>query len=434
MPVVLVANGNENGLGCSINFSPSILSFAGATVGGGASGASLLINTNQIGLGRLGLAVAFPAGVTFTPGTQEVAQVTFTTAILTHPSSTFLTFGDQPVQRELSDSAGNTLVANYAIGTIGIVAAVLGGDVSPRPDGNSAVSISDWVLVGRYAARLAYPTNGSEFQRADCAPRETLGDGAITVIDWVQAGRYAAGLDPMTVAGGPTNESVGSIPGASTSVMHKLGGSSRELLVTSGLLFSGQTTAAGVDLVAQGNENALGFSLGFDPTLLSFSGASLGANAAGATVNINTNQTASGRLGVVLALSTGASFPIGTQEVLKLSFQAISINTVTSQVSFSDLPVPRQVSDPSATALTASYLDAAVNINPLPLLNISKAGQNITLAWPLWATNFVLQTSDSLGHSAVWSNAPAFVTVTNGAGVVNVPISGQARFYRLYHP
>jgi len=54
-------------------------------------------------------------------------------------------------------------------------------------------------------AGLDVPTNGSEFQRADCAPRSTLGDGAITIADWVQVGRYMTGLDPLTPAGGPTS-------------------------------------------------------------------------------------------------------------------------------------------------------------------------------------------------------------------------------------
>ncbi|MGH9847681.1 MAG: hypothetical protein ACREEM_54010, partial [Blastocatellia bacterium] len=44
---------------------------------------------------------------------------------------------------------------------------------------------------------------GAEFQRADCAPRDTKGDGRLTVADWTQAGRYL-GTDPTVAAGGPT--------------------------------------------------------------------------------------------------------------------------------------------------------------------------------------------------------------------------------------
>lgn len=79
------------------------------------------------------------------------------------------------------------------------------GDLMSQPNGDNAVTISDWVKVGRLVAGLDTALNSSEFQRADCAPRMTgtnltLGDGRLTVADWTQAGRYTAGLDPLTAA------------------------------------------------------------------------------------------------------------------------------------------------------------------------------------------------------------------------------------------
>jgi hypothetical protein len=82
------------------------------------------------------------------------------------------------------------------------------GDVSPRAQANGVVSVTDWVQVGRFVAGLDAASVGAEFQRADCAPRATLGDGRLTVSDWVQAGRYAAGLDSATAAAGPTSASL----------------------------------------------------------------------------------------------------------------------------------------------------------------------------------------------------------------------------------
>ncbi|MBX3278401.1 MAG: hypothetical protein KF868_10405 [Acidobacteria bacterium] len=78
-------------------------------------------------------------------------------------------------------------------------------DVAPRPDGSNtgSVTLADWVQVGRYAVGLDPISPGSEFQRADCAPKATLGDGRITLADWVQAGLYAAGVDAPVRAGGP---------------------------------------------------------------------------------------------------------------------------------------------------------------------------------------------------------------------------------------
>ncbi len=53
------------------------------------------------------------------------------------------------------------------------------------------------------AGTLPQPT-GSQYMRADCAPRSTLGSGnAISIADQTQAGRYRDQLDPYTLVGGP---------------------------------------------------------------------------------------------------------------------------------------------------------------------------------------------------------------------------------------
>src|SRR6185503_19367160 len=97
---------------------------------------------------------------------------------------------------------GTSNSGNFTISPSG---QALEGDVSPRPGGNGVVSLADYVQIGRFAAGLDTVTVGSEFQKADCAPRSTLGDGVVSLADWVQAGRWAAGLDlPVPAAGGPT--------------------------------------------------------------------------------------------------------------------------------------------------------------------------------------------------------------------------------------
>ncbi len=66
-----------------------------------------------------------------------------------------------------------------------------------------------------------------------------------------------------------------------------------------------------INLVAQGSENALGFSINFDPTLLIFTGVNLGGGASGATLFSNTNLAGSGQLGLALALPAGTTFGAG---------------------------------------------------------------------------------------------------------------------------
>ena len=146
------------------------------------------------------------------------------------------------------------------------VAAGFEGDVSPRPNGdvNGQITVSDWNQIGRFIAGLDSIALGSEFQRADCAPRGTLGNGQLTASDWVQAGRYAAGLDPVVAIGGATapagftaDEEPLALSGAAASLV-------RSETIQNKLLPAG--AEAGKDqvvirLTAQGGENALSFGL-----------------------------------------------------------------------------------------------------------------------------------------------------------------------------
>jgi hypothetical protein len=118
-----------------------------------------------------------------------------------------------------------------------------------------------------------------------------------------------------------------------------------------------------INLIAQGSENALGFSLNFNNTALTFIGVTLGSNASGASLIYNTNQLASGRVGVALSLPFNTSFTAGTKELVEVSFFAVPrISTVVTALSFGDAPIVRQVSDVQAGALSASYVGGNVTI------------------------------------------------------------------------
>src|SRR5205823_984003 len=122
---------------------------------------------------------------------------------------TSIGFGDAPIIRQVSNIQAQAIPANYQACTSAAITKGYEADVTPRPNGkgDSSVAITDWVEVGRFAAGLDTAAGGSEFQRADCAPKETKGDGQITITDWVQAGRYFASLDAIQTAGGPTGPS-----------------------------------------------------------------------------------------------------------------------------------------------------------------------------------------------------------------------------------
>jgi hypothetical protein len=294
------------------------------------------------------------------------------------------------------------------------------------------VTVVDWVQEGRYVAALDSPDSASEFQRADCAPRATMGDGLLTVSDWVQAGRYVNGLDPLTMAGGPTVLDGGQVV---TPKGHKRGVDPNRVLTVQGpTFFQGQTGTASVNLEAQGNENGIGFSLAFDPTAVTYTGASLGLDAVGATMNVNANQATNGQLGIILALATDVSFSPGTREVIKVSFQAVTAASVTSTLGLTDLPVRREIADTNALPVVATYVNGTISVNPKPSLEISHNKQSIGLAWPLWATNYLLQEAvENTLPITSWTNFPVSPVVTNSSMKIELPLSGSIRFYRLKH-
>ncbi|MGO8931518.1 MAG: immunoglobulin domain-containing protein, partial [Limisphaerales bacterium] len=435
VPVSLAANGNENGLSFSLDFDTNNLTYVSTALGSGASGATLLTNATQAANGKLGVILALPPAQAFAAGTQEMVEVTFMTAVRTNDFSTTVSFGDVPIGRELSDASGNLLGATYASGVVWIQAAAFEGDVSPRPNGDKALTLRDWVQEGRFVAGLDYPTNASEFQRADCAPRATLGDGEITVIDWVQVGRYAAQLDPLTVAGGPTTNDVNpggpiSKSGATPVTPHDV---TCALEVANTMVIQGLTGTASVLLESMGDENALGFSLVFDPSALNYVSAGFGSASNGVTLFVNDSQAGAGRLGFVLGLGAGQTFVAGTRELARVSFRAAAAAQGNCPVSFADQPVVCEVSDTNAQRLAAGYVNGTITVNPLPSLNIGRSGDYITLAWPLWATNFGLQAAPGgLGPTLPWTNLVAVPTLTSNQAVVTLPLVATNVFYRLY--
>jgi hypothetical protein len=427
IPVTMVANGNENSLGFSLNWNPALLEYATLQVGSGAPGAQLLVNTNQAANGKAGFALALPTATTFVAGTQEVVRVIFNAVIVTNNVTNAISFGDTPINRQLSDALSNPLPATFTSGIFSVVAVDYEGDVSPRPNGDKGIGVTDWVLIGRYAARLDNPTNGSEFQRADCAPRSTLGDGLITVTDWVQAGRYVAKLDPQTMAGGPTSPAAGSSAGR-----NPLDLNSRKVKVENQTMIQSQPGTLIVNLEAQGNENALGFSLAFDPVAFSYLGASLGTSASGASLIINSDQSAVGRIGFVLALEPGKIFAGGNSEIVRMTLKPSPNAAASYPVSLTDLPVPREISDATASSLNSSYINGLIEVNPLPYLSISNTVQTVTLNWPLWASNFILQEATALDSG--WTNHTQLPQTNASQNTITIPIDPGAKFYRLRLP
>ena len=255
-----------------------------------------------------------------------------------------------------------TLVVD-GVGTGGFEA-----DIMPEPNGDNAVTISDWVKVGRLVAGLDAVLNSSEFQRVDCAPRMvgtnlTLGDGRLTVADWTQAGRYAAGLDALTPAGGPTQPVIGPLIKPLGFTPKTVG---RNLTVSSLTAWQGALIEVPVLLSgAQGDENALGFSLTFDPARLAYLGATLGKDATGASLVPNAVRANDGVLGLALALPVNQSLGSGLLEMARVRFALVGA-AGSAGLQLTDAPVVCELVDTVANTLPMALINGDVQIVPSP--------------------------------------------------------------------
>ncbi len=89
------------------------------------TGTSLLLNTNHLGEGKLGVLLTLPAGQSLAAGTHELLRTTFR-ASANAVGSTVLGFGDVPVSREVVSADVDILPTQYSAGTI-----QFGGSVGP---------------------------------------------------------------------------------------------------------------------------------------------------------------------------------------------------------------------------------------------------------------------------------------------------------------
>src|SRR5262245_10366667 len=118
IPIDLVSTGNESSVKFSASFDPAIFTSPAVTLGTGASGATLNVDMSQAGTGKLGISVINPAGQSFTAGTQRLVIITANVPASAATGGTSITFGDQPIAREVLDAGGASLMTVYTPGTV----------------------------------------------------------------------------------------------------------------------------------------------------------------------------------------------------------------------------------------------------------------------------------------------------------------------------
>jgi hypothetical protein len=155
--------------------------------------------------------------------------------------------------------------------------------------------------------------------------------------------------------------------GSATSQTATLSVAESTIQVVSTPASGGGSVVVSIDLIALGTESEVGFTLDFDPAILSYSGAELGSNAVGAGLEVNSNQAASGILGMGAAL-IGGTFSAGTNDVFDVTFQVAAVtNPSTTSLIFGNQPTAELVSSPQAETLPALFLPGTVSISSTTL-------------------------------------------------------------------
>ena len=139
------------------------------------------------------------------------------------------------------------------------------------------------------------------------------------------------------------------------------GAPARNLRVIPNSTVSGQNVTVAVELNSQGNENSVGFSIGYDANLAFNPQVSLGADAGAASLIVN--NSSAGRLGVILALPAGQTFTAGTRQMVNVTFNTAVTTLFSTPLLFSDSPVIRKVADANANSLPVSYSDGLIGFS-----------------------------------------------------------------------
>jgi hypothetical protein len=360
LPISIQAKGNENSIGLSLAFDQSRFTFIGASSGPGAPGATVLVNQGLNAGGLIGLSLGLSPGQALQPGLQQIFQVRFRVKPWREyaGSQSFFAFGSFPIDAEVVTATTETIRESFDVSQIFLVDGVE-GDVAPRPNGNQATTLSDWVQAGRFAVGLDTVGDSFEFQKADCAPKSTRGDGVIGLGDWVQTGRFAVGLDQFTNLGGPTSPNQFTQEHDETGVFQTSRIASRPMpdqarrVLLSPVPTKSEELLYAVTLHGRGDENGLAFSIEFDAGALRFEAAEIMNHEA--IMFVNTANV--GRISVAMALQPGQAFGAGGSQVLMLKFKQTGAQV--PGVNFVDAPVRGEVVSTKAEVLPAVFATEA---------------------------------------------------------------------------
>jgi hypothetical protein len=122
----------------------------------------------------------------------------------------------------------------------------------------------------------------------------------------------------------------------------------------------GQNGTVTIDLSGTWDRGAVGFSVAFDPAQLAFVSAVRGSGVGGNVIYRESQRSSLGEIGILVATSPGTTFPAGTQELVVMTFTALSSGTANrSRLILATLRVCAPDHRRSAQPLPANWLNGS---------------------------------------------------------------------------
>ncbi|HVY70599.1 MAG TPA: cohesin domain-containing protein, partial [Verrucomicrobiae bacterium] len=116
--VVLNSTGDETGVAFSLNFDASRARFDGISYEGGKSGFTVQVNETGAAAGKVGIVLVTADGEPLARGQTQLLRVFFKRG--GRSGGGVITFGDQPVAREVVDSLADPVQATWSLTTHGV--------------------------------------------------------------------------------------------------------------------------------------------------------------------------------------------------------------------------------------------------------------------------------------------------------------------------
>lgn len=262
----------------------------------------------------------------------------------------------------IEDTNGATATATISVSVTGIE---YEGDVTPRPNGDDAVDVTDAVLIANMVVGNETAA-GTEFTRADIAPRADGGNGWLSAADWVQALRYAAGLDPATRISGPTSPLILAQHAEAAPLDVAPLGSAKLTVAQSGVDTAGRIRLP-IRMQSSGQVAAAGFSLAFDPAAVRYVGNYPAIAGNEAATLVNAQQAEAGRLGIVIAQSSvGKTFPADEITLVELEFETVGLRSGEideTAIQFASAPARLALSNVVAEQVETEYVGTTLRLS-----------------------------------------------------------------------